>query len=201
MRTQTLRERLRESTSAAILDAAEEVAAKEGLAGASLQAIAHAAGIAVGTIYNYFDDRQKLIDALFTRRKEELYEAIDDAAKKHAKGSFEVQLDAFVRAAFTHFDARRRFLRIALSADHKPLLVKGEDGRKRPAMQQLWDRAERIVRVGMREKRLREEGADLFATVLSSILRGVLVSRIEDETPLTAQTERVVSLFLHGAAR
>src|SRR5262245_22516924 len=112
-----LRARLRESTWTAILDAAEVVAAADGLPAASLQAIAQEAGTAVGTIYNYFDDRNQLIDELFARRKEELTKVVELAAKRHAGASFEEQLDAFVRAVLRYFDGRREFLRIALESE------------------------------------------------------------------------------------
>jgi AcrR family transcriptional regulator len=202
MKSHPLRLKLRETTSNAILEAAEQVAARDGLPNAALQTIAERAGIAVGTIYNYFQDKQELIDALFTRRRQELYDAIDAEARRHARDSFERQLDAFVRAVFTHFDARRDFLRIALEVTHEgSKVVKEEDGRKRPAMQQLQNRAERVVRIGLREKRLREDAADLLAAVLVSILRGVLIVRSQGERPFVPETERVVALFLQGAAR
>jgi AcrR family transcriptional regulator len=199
---QPLRVKLREATWNAILEAAEEVAAREGAASASLQAIAERAGIAVGTISNYFDDKVVLFDALFTRRREELYGAIDEAAKKHAKDPFAAQLESFVGNVFSFFDARRAFLRIALELEsHGPQIVKTKGGGKQPAMQQLLERAERVVRIGVREKQLRDDGADLLATVLVSIVRGVLVMRAGSEKPFAAETAHVVSLFLNGAGK
>lgn len=202
MKLRPLRERLRESTWAAILDAAEDVAASEGLPAASLQAIAQRAGIAVGTIYNYFHDRQELFAALFTRRREELFDYIETEAKRHANGSFQEQLTAFVRAVFTHFDARRTFLRIALEAEQvRPAVVKGIDGKRRTSMQQLLTHAERILRVGAREKRVKEDKSNVHAMVLVSILKGILITRVDHEAPFAAETENVVSLFLHGVSR
>jgi AcrR family transcriptional regulator len=202
MKIQPLRLKLREATGTAILEATEAVAAEEGFASASLQAIAERAGIAVGTIYNYFQDKNELIDALTTRRREELCEAIDLAAKEHAREPFGAQLEAFVRAVFTHFDGRRAYLRIALeSAPLRSHIVKGADGSKHPAMQQLQERAERIVRIGVREKKLRDESVDLLATVLVAIVRGVLIVRSQGELPFAPETARVVSLFLSGAGK
>jgi TetR/AcrR family transcriptional regulator len=202
MKPQSLRERLRESTYAAILDAAEAAAADEGLAAASLQSIAQRAGTAVGTIYNYFPDRQQLFDELFTRRREELFHAIEGAAKRDARAAFEAQLRGFVQAVFTHFDSRRTFLRLALEAEQmRPAVIKGNDGKRRPAMHQLQAHAQRIMGIGVREKRLLEEKVALAATVLVSIVRGVLVARVDDEGSLAAETDLVVSMFLHGAAR
>jgi AcrR family transcriptional regulator len=198
---QPLREKLRAATGQAILEAAESVAAEEGVAGASLQAIAQRAGTAVGTIYNYFPDKHELFEALFSRRREELFEAIDASAKEHARAPFERQLEAFVQAVFDHFDARRAFLRIALEAE-KPQVVKGVDGRKQPAMRQLQERAERVVRAGVRERVLREKSdTEFLVTVLVAIVRAVLIMRNLDERPIGPETQRAVSLFLRGAAR
>ncbi|HEY2513670.1 MAG TPA: TetR/AcrR family transcriptional regulator [Polyangiaceae bacterium] len=202
MKTQPLRVQLREATWSAILDAAERVAAEEGSTKSSLQAIAQSAGIAVGTIYNYFDDKQKLFDALFAKRREELYDAIDEEARAHARAPFREQLDAYVRAVFSHFDARRDFLRIALESESlRPQIVKGKGGAKQPAMQQLQERAERVMRIGIKEGALREDGAELLAILLVSLVRGMLVARSAGEQPFLPETERVVSLFLHGASR
>ena len=198
MSIQPLREKLREATGLAILDAAEQVAAEAGLPNASLQAIAERAGVAVGTIYNYFPDRQELFATLFKRRREELSADIDDTAKRHAKEPFAAQLEAYVNTVFTHFDARRSFLRIAV--DSQPM-VKEADGNKRPAMQQLQERAERIVRLGVREKQLRDVEVELLATVLVSIVRGVLIMRAHRDEPFGPGTARVVSLFLEGAGK
>jgi AcrR family transcriptional regulator len=195
-----LRVKLREATGTAILDAAEEVAASHGIAGASLQAIAERAGIAVGTIYNYFDDKRELFQALFDRRKEDLFEAIDAAAKKHAKEPFAKQLDAFVRTVFAHFDERRAYLRMSLERDPPtPLKPKGKT---HPALQELHARAERVIKLGQREHKLRnDDTSDLLAVVLVSMIRAVLVTRADDARAFADETERVISLFVDGAGK
>jgi len=58
-----LRDRLREEANRAILTAAEEVFSEEGL-GARMEQIAARAGVAVGTLYNHFQDRGALVNAL-----------------------------------------------------------------------------------------------------------------------------------------
>jgi AcrR family transcriptional regulator len=191
---------LRETTWNAIVDAAEQVAARDGLLGANLSAIAEQAGVAVGTIYNYFEDKDRLFKALFTRRREELFAAIDAATKRHRSEPFAAQLDAFVRAVLGYFDGSRDFLRISLEADRLRVL-KGNDDEKAPAMQQLQERAERIVRIGIREKKLRTDDADLLATILVAVVRGVLTTWADSEQSFAPEAERVTSIFLHGAAQ
>jgi AcrR family transcriptional regulator len=200
MKPQSLRERLRESTWIAIVDAAESVGASGGSSAMTLQAIAQEAGIAVGTIYNYFSDRSELVDALFSRRREELYRVVEEAAQSQAEASFEVQLDVFVRTVFRFFDERRAFLRLALEATEtrEPALVKTSSKRRPPTMHLLTMHAERIVELGTREGHLREDAARLFPTSLVSLLKGVLVSRAESEGTLESETDAVVSIFLNG---
>jgi AcrR family transcriptional regulator len=198
----SLRNHLRASARDVLIEAAEHIASTEGLPKVSLQAIAQRAGIAVGTIYNYFEDRQDLFDELFARRREELYAAIDDAAKHSARAPFEVQLDAFVRTVFAFFDARRAFLRVALEAENeRPAIVRDKKGKPRSTMVQLQTRAEKVVGVGLREKRLRDRPTTWFASILVAIVRGVLVNEASDDAPLVRETEGVIDVFLHGAAR
>ena len=195
MTSQPLRDRLRASTASAILDATEAIAATEGLHGTSLQVVAERAGVAVGTIYNYFHDRDNLFEELLARRREELFKSIEAAAKRHSSARFEARLEAFVRAIFLFFDVRRDFLRVALQPEQTG------DRKRRPTMEQLLAHAERIVRVGVRERRLRDEDVPLLANVLVSVVRGVLHAHADRDVPLASETDAVVALFLHGAAR
>src|SRR5580765_4951845 len=144
MAVQSLRARLRETVAQTILDAAEHVASEAGPAGASIQAIAQRASVSVGTIYNYFADRDELFAELLARRRAELLASLDATARQAAGGTFREQLDAFVRGVFVHFDARRTFLRLALDGGiHLPAARSGE--KRRAVIEQLAARAERVV--------------------------------------------------------
>jgi len=197
MQTQPLRARIKETVSGAILDAAEQLAAEVGLAGASIQAIAQRAGVASGTIYNYFADRNELFVELFARRRAELLATLDAAAKARAGSGFDVQLDSFVRTVFTYFDARRSFLHLAMEPSAKAHAAKAGD-KGHNTLEQLALRAERIVRVGVKERRLRGEGADLFGVFLVAALRAVLSARAGTAKPLADETKHVIDLFLRG---
>jgi len=200
MKVQSLRSRIKEVTANAILDAAEQVAAEEGLS-ASLGAVAERAGVAVGTIYNYFRDRDELFRELFARRRAEIFTAVDLEMKRVARASFREQLSAFVGALLAQFDERRVFLRIALEADHcRPSMAPDEAARAWHAMRQVQKVAARVIRIGQREGVLRPCEGDIYPAILTGILRGILVARIDDPRPFAADAERVVSLFLHGAS-
>jgi AcrR family transcriptional regulator len=63
-----------------ILDAARELFAQRGLS-ATLNDIAHHAGVGVGTVYRRFPDKSQLIDGLFEQRIGTLVELMDEAVR------------------------------------------------------------------------------------------------------------------------
>src|SRR3954462_12552815 len=97
---QRLRDRFREETSQAVLAAAEQIFAEEGIHGASMNQIAERAGVAVGTLYNHFKDKETLLSALLAQRKLDLLERMDTSRAALAGQPFQVQLEAFLRALF-----------------------------------------------------------------------------------------------------
>jgi AcrR family transcriptional regulator len=198
MKLPSLRTTFRETTWNAIVDATEQVAARDGLLGANLQAIAERAGVAVGTIYNYFEDKDELLDALFAHREAELFTAIDTATKQQSP--FAEQLGAFVLAMFRFYDVRRHFLRVTLEAERLHA-TKGTTDMKASGKQRLHERAERIMCLGIREERLDGDDAGLLAAMLVGAIRGVTAARADDERPFAVEAERVVGLFLRGAAK
>src|SRR3954463_15021581 len=95
-----LRERFREETAAAVLEAAEDVFVEKGLHAASMGDIARRAGVAVGTLYNHFADRDALLNVLLDTRSRELLAEVDAELKKYQRGTFVDQLMAFVSTLF-----------------------------------------------------------------------------------------------------
>jgi AcrR family transcriptional regulator len=199
MSAHSLRARFKATVTGAILDAAEELAAEVGVPNTNLQAVAKRAGVAVGTIYNHFEDRSELFAELFARRREELYETLDAATKKAAGRGFDAQLETYVSTVFSYFDTRRAFLRLALEGHKPPPVRKAREAHN--SMEQLTVRAERIVRAGIKEKKLRADAAELAPLFMTAAIRAVLIARADLPTPLVGETKRVIELFLKGTSR
>src|SRR5215212_5561248 len=102
-RLQPLRTRRRQATARDILASAEIVLADKGAA-ASMAAIARHAGVAVGTIYNHFKDRDALLRALVLARRRDIVEQIAASARSTDGAPFRAQLDAFVAGMLGLFD-------------------------------------------------------------------------------------------------
>jgi AcrR family transcriptional regulator len=80
-----------------ILDAAHRVIARDGLAEASTRAIADEAGVASGTLYNYFEDRLDLIARAMLRRARILSAPLHDLPSRAGSGTVRENLRRFAR--------------------------------------------------------------------------------------------------------
>ncbi|WP_394822571.1 TetR/AcrR family transcriptional regulator [Pendulispora albinea] len=188
----------------AILDATEEVMSEAGVEAFSLNAVAARAGIAVGTIYNHFRDRDELIRQLFLTRRAQMFAEVDSVLKEAQKLPFRDKLTAFVRVVLQHFDNRHDFLSIVLQTEHLGLQcldrIKSSDSPERSAMLRIQEQAAEIVKAGLKEKVLRLESADLYPALLMGVVRAILLDRIDARArPVAEEAERVVDLFLRGA--
>lgn len=198
-----LRDRLREATGEAILSAAEEVFAAEGLAGARMEAIAARAGVAVGTLYNHFQDRKALWERLLASRRAALLRRLDAALEDTREAPFADALDALLRALFAHWAEHRGFL--ALLMQVQPPLVRTPRGGAgpKPIAREILRRLARVVRRGVAQGALRAEGADLYPAALLGMARSLLLLEIGGgpERPAGDPVGRLVDLFLRGAGR
>jgi AcrR family transcriptional regulator len=190
-----LRDRLREETSRAILAAAEEVFAAEGLQ-ARMERIAAGAGVAVGTLYNHFEDRAALVRSLVRSRREALLSRID-AALAEAKGAgVERELAAFFSAVEAHARVHGRLLSVLMQGGEGP-------GARPPKtlLEELARRADAIVARGVGSGELRADPARVFGPAVVGIARVVLVRVLEGGGEPGEAAAAIVALFLRGAAR
>jgi AcrR family transcriptional regulator len=196
-RASRLRERLREATAEAILAAAEQVFGEEGLAAAHMEGIAARAGVAVGTLYNHFEDRGALVAELVRRRRRDLVERIDRAVASAAGEPFPQRLRRFAEALFEHVDL------------HGPLLAALVEAGEGPARSShgvagaLQERAAALMAAGVQERRLRPDEGDLHAVAFVGMIRAVFMRDVQRRSrPARApQVEALVDLFLRGAGR
>ena len=162
-----------------------------------MEDIASAAGIAVGTLYNYFADRDTLVAALFDSRRDELLDAIDAALAASEASSFEARLEAFLRASFGHFEAHRSLFTLALEDE----LNSVRWGVKRSWAQKLKQRLEAIVNQGIADGSLRSDNAELLPAMILGLTRGTVVHAISRGDALPDLVKPVIQLLLHGAGR
>ena len=186
-----MRRTVRETVRASILDAAEELIAKHGLRDAALLQIARRAGVAVGTLYNYFADRDALIRGLFESRRARFRPHLLAAIHGGTDLAFEPRLRYFVRSLLEAIESQRNFVKLAIENEHlKP------SGSTTP--QDLLAGVRDIVAAGVREGAIAADKAELLPLAITATLKSIAVYRIQIGGELVADADPIVDLVLDG---
>ena len=189
-----LRDRLREQTHAAILDAAERTVTEHGTALAHIDAIAATAGVSVGTLYNHFTDRDALVAAVIRDRRSVLLGHLD-------------ALVADPQTDFTHKLVQFFVLFADAGARHGQFfaVVMGEHGglrswqcQREETVATWFALSRRLLEQGVQEGVVNAENLDLHATVLMTLARAVVIAPTAQVPPILAG--QMAHFFLHGAA-
>jgi AcrR family transcriptional regulator len=189
-----MRRSVRLAVRVAILDAAEQLIAKHGLHGAALVQIAKRAGVAVGTLYNYFTDRDALIRALFESRRATLRPRLLAAIDTGKELAFEPRLRGFVRAVFEAFESHRSFLKLAIENEHlKPSAS--------TTPQDLLAGVRDLVAAGVRDGVIAADKAELLPLVITATIKSIAVHRIQAGGELAGDADAIVEILLDGARR
>ena len=196
-----LRARLREATCEAILAAAEQAFAEEG-ARTRMESIAARAGIAVGTLYNHFADREALWEALRRSRRDALLSRVDAVLEALRGAPFPSALRAFLGALEAHWAEHRGFFTRLAYAELTVSQAGERAQRDLTLTEELVARVERLVRLGVADGTLRGEGADLYPVLLVGMARAVMVRELLRGTSVPSEAlDRLVEVFLSGAGR
>ena len=179
-----LRDRLRQSTRDAILAAAATTFNGRDANAVRMEDIAAAAGVAVGTLYNYFRDRNELVAAVLQARTQGLLEALDGVvaeATNPAAGSVErlaANLQRFVGILTRHGDENRTLLLAVIDE----VLEHGVDAaamnRQHTVATQLIARAGRLLAHGIETGALRRAEPAFYAAMLLGMVRAVAVTAL-----------------------
>ena len=82
-----------------LLDATARVLVREGYDRASTNRIAAVAGVSVGSLYQYFPNKEALVAALVARHNREILQLIREAVKEVASSDLRTAMRALVKAA------------------------------------------------------------------------------------------------------
>jgi AcrR family transcriptional regulator len=200
-----LRERIRETTVQAIMEAAEEVFADQGLHSAHMGEIATRAGVAVGTLYNHFQDREALLEGLFDARGLELLALIDERLAAVQGRPFQDKLRALLASVLEHKQAHRKFFHILLQGEvgRYHLTFPSTFHKPSATMKEVLGRVERLIKQGVRDKQIRPDAAELAPILFVGMVRAVCLRDIlaGRERDLTAEVDHLIDLFLHGVGK
>ena len=116
---------MREKTRKLILENALKLFSIKGYHGTSISDIAKAAGISKGLAYNYFESKQKLVEALFEQMLQigqEFEEILDSSLDPYKK------IEVLIEFSFKYIEENEEFWRLYISFVLQPEII--EQGKK-----------------------------------------------------------------------
>jgi len=176
------------------------VIARKGIAAATMQDIAEEAGVAKGTIYLYFKDRDELVDTTFENSINQLHERIDSAMEPHA--TFEAKFRAALKTLFEFFRENREFFRL-YTAQRFPEGTPHQQRRQQRHCDRYRDRRRKMAGLlsdAMDRGEIRRMDSDRLALFLTEGTNAIVIERVmEENLPSEEQdVDLIVDVILDG---
>lgn len=177
------------------------VIARKGMAAATMQEIADEAGVAKGTIYLYFRDREELVEKTFESAMQQLMAQIDEALEKDAP--FEERFRAVTSAQLAFFFENREFFRLYLSMRMPEGSPQQQRRQKKTCQPQYRTRVQKLADIlaqAMEGGEIRRVDAFRLALFIIEGSTAILLERLtEDDSPSAeADVELITGLILDG---
>lgn len=200
-RRKTVRESAREAFRAGILEAAERVFIDSGFQSTKMAHIAKAAGVAVGTLYNYFESKEVIFNELVMAREEGFLLALEPTLR--IKRPLE-RLEQMVAKVFAYMDENAALFAIFVERGGVAECdIERLGGRRADeAYVRFLDMISETITAAVRSKKLRSDlPVETMAAALSGAMNGVVYSWMKNgrRDRLADSSQHVVTLFLSGA--
>ena len=179
--------------------AAMRAIARKGIDEVTIQDIADEAGVAKGTVYVYFRDREELLACTADRLFDDLVADIEPAFT--AEGPFAVRLRNLALRQLRFFDEHRALFRATLALSQR----EADFSKSRSRCSARYASLLETLFAGAAAKG--EVRGDVEAHTLAAIyrdcVRGVIIRRLDPKSQKTrtsaeADAELIVSILLHG---
>ena len=193
-------EQTKAETRQALLDSAAQAFARHGYHQTPIDSVSEAAGVAKGTIYNYFSSKEEVLHALI---HDACQLAVDAAETTPGSASTHARLEAFVQANLNW--ARKRtplallFARELLGGDTRTQAL------IREAAAPCVEKVAAILQAGIERREIEVDAPpEALAFTFLKLTNMLLLQSWESPTSwprLRDLPATAVSLFLHGVAR
>jgi len=154
---------------AQIREAAIRVFSREGFHRARMETVAHEAGVAVGTIYNYFPGKKDVLVSIFETEMEErlaFFETLGESGR-----TIPEQLAALLEQHFSLLRGRTELSRVLLQEQFNPR--EGVKERFTAFHQRLFERIEELIQSGVDGGWVRPCNARVIALALFAVVQSV----------------------------
>ncbi|HEY0141140.1 MAG TPA: TetR family transcriptional regulator [Thermoanaerobaculia bacterium] len=184
-----------------IQDATMRVIARKGMAAATMQEIADEAGVAKGTIYLYFRDRDELVEKTFDSSIQLLMERIDAAIEQDLP--IDAKIRAIMSAHLSFFGENREFFRLYLSMRMPEGPAARQRRQKQNCQPQYRARAQKFadaLKEAMDRGEVRVADPLKLALFILEGSTAVILARLTDEAPASEveDVDLLTGLILDG---
>jgi AcrR family transcriptional regulator len=184
-----------------IQEATMRVISRKGMAAATMQEIAEEAGVAKGTIYLYFRDRDELVEKTFESAMQELMGQIDEALAKDVP--FEQRMRAVTEAQLAFFSKNREFFRLYLSMRLPEGNPHQQRRQKKTCQPQYRNRVQKLATIleeAMDAGEIRRVDAYRLALFIIEGSTAILIERLteDDSPPNETDVDLISGLILDG---
>lgn len=180
----------------AIQDAVIRLICREGLKSVTMERVAQETGIAKGTVYLHYHDKQELLDAVKESALTPMMTAVDEVFR--GEGAPEQKLRSLVSRYFAYFDEHRDLFRV-LIYEREVIRVQGsryQSDRYRHMVQE----AARVINDGIRSGVFREVNAHNVAAMFIESMYALMNQRLRSDKPAPVEQDAnlIGDLFIHG---
>jgi AcrR family transcriptional regulator len=201
-KTNGLRDKLKETTRKAILEAAADILMSDSI-NFRMEEVAKLAGVAIGTLYNYFSDRQALINTIIEDRRMVADVHISQILEKTSGLHISARLNAFFSDLFNflerHSILARHYLHIHHTVQQKEIVVNSSD--QKTMMYILEEYIAEMLQTAMERKEISQEYMDTLSLLISCFVRGIFAKSAEGQQikVKSATSKFLTRLFLTGS--
>ena len=180
----------------AIQEAVIRLICREGLKSVTMERVAQETGIAKGTVYLHYSDKQELLDAVKESSLTPMQAAVD--AVFHSDLEPAEKLRACAAKYFAYFDQNRDLFRV-LIYEREVMRVQGsryQSDRYRHLVQE----AAQTISAGIRSGAFRQVDAHNVAAMFIESMFALMNQRLRSEKPAPAEEDAnlIGDLFIHG---
>lgn len=187
-----------------IQDATMRVIARKGMAAATMQEIADEAGVAKGTLYLYFRDRDELVEKTFDTAITHLVQRTDTAMETNA--GFEEKIRAVMSAKVAFFNENREFFRLYISLRMPEGTPERQRRQKKNCQPQYRTSAQKLANVleqAMESGEIRRLDPYKLAVFIIEGSTAIILERLTQDSPgdEAADVDLIATMILDGVRK
>lgn len=179
----------------AIHEAVIGVLAEHGVDGLTMDRVAASANVAKGSLYNYFNSKQELLQFVFTKTFTPIHEAVDEIVVSDAPVA--KKLETIIRTIFSYLATHRGVLNVLLKNETTWALLRPTD---RSMRAEGIEQFATVFRQGIEQGVFRPLDPDLlgqmFLGAMTEVWERSLAANPSER--MDAAVETVLALFLQG---